>query len=246
MILYPAIDLKEGACVRLLRGDMDEATIFNEDPADQARQFAMAGFRWIHVVDLDGAFSGHPVNAEAVEKIIEATDLPVQLGGGIRSIETIGKWLERGVSRVVLGTVALKNPELVREACDLFPGQIAVGIDARDGMVAVEGWAETSTMKALDLALEFEDCRVAAIIFTDIDRDGALTGPNVESTAELASALTTPVIASGGVTSLDDLAALKAMEHVGIAGVISGRALYDGRIDPKAALAVMGGEPAPC
>ena len=246
MILYPAIDLKDGACVRLLRGEMDEATVFNEDPADQARQFAVSGFRWIHVVDLNGAFAGHPVNAEAVDRIIDATDLPVQLGGGIRTIETVGHWLESGVSRVVLGTVALKNPPLVREACDLFPGQIAVGIDAREGMVAVEGWAETSTMKALDLALKFEDCGVSAIIFTDIDRDGAMAGPNIDSTAELALALTTPVIASGGVRSLADLAALKAVEHAGIAGVISGRALYDGRIDPQAALALLTGEAAPC
>lgn len=241
MILYPAIDLKDGACVRLLRGEMDAATVFNDDPADQARQFAVGGFRWIHVVDLNGAISGQPVNSAAVERIIDAVDLPIQLGGGIRSIETVGHWLERGVSRVVLGTVALKNPALVMEACDLFPGQIAVGIDARDGLVAVEGWAETSTMKASDLALKFEDCGVTAIIFTDIDRDGAMAGPNVESTATLAATLTTPVIASGGVRSLDDLIALKAEDRAGIAGVICGRALYDGRIDPKAALAVMDG-----
>lgn len=246
MILYPAIDLKDGACVRLLRGELQDATVFNDDPADQARRFAVAGFRWIHVVDLNGAFSGRPVNDAAVDGIIAATDLPVQLGGGIRTIETVGHWLENGVSRVVLGTAALKNPALVREACDLFPGQIAVGIDAREGMVAVEGWAETSTMTALELALKFEDCGVSAIVFTDIDRDGALTGPNVESTAALAAALTTPVIASGGVSSLGDLAALKAVEHTGIAGVISGRALYDGRIDPKAALALLGGDPVPC
>ncbi len=246
MILYPAIDLKDGACVRLLRGDMEAATVFNDDPADQARQFAVAGFRWIHVVDLNGAFAGRPANAEAVDRIIDATDLPVQLGGGIRSLETVRHWLESGVSRVVLGTAALKNPSLVREACDHFPGQIAVGIDARDGLVAVEGWAETSSMTALDLALRFEDCGVSAIIFTDIDRDGAMAGPNVDSTVRLASALTTPVIASGGVRSLGDLAALKAVEQAGITGVISGRALYDGRIDPQAALALLAGEAAPC
>lgn len=246
MILYPAIDLKDGACVRLLRGEMDDATVFNTDPADQARRFAAEGFQWIHVVDLNGAFAGRPANSDAVEAILGATDLPVQLGGGIRSMETVAHWLERGVSRVVLGTAALKDPPLVREACAAFPGRVAVGIDARDGFVAVEGWAETSTVTALDLALKFEDCGVAAIVFTDIDRDGAMTGPNVESTVALAAALTTPVIASGGVTSLADLTALKAQERSGIAGVISGRALYDGRIDPKAALSLLQGEVAPC
>ena len=244
MILYPAIDLKDGACVRLVRGDMEIATVFNDDPTDQARQFAAAGFQWIHVVDLNGAIAGRPVNSAAVEGILDATDLPVQLGGGIRAIETAAHWLERGVRRVVLGTVALRNPQLVREACKQFPGQIVVGIDARRGLVAVEGWAETSTIKALDLALKFEDCGVSAIIFTDIDRDGAMAGPNVESTADLAFALTTPVIASGGVRSLDDLLALKAEEKSGIAGVICGRALYNGRIDPKAALAALKGKAA--
>ena len=246
MILYPAIDLKDGACVRLLRGDMDDATVFNTDPADQARRFAAEGFQWIHVVDLNGAFAGRTANSDAVEAILGATDLPVQLGGGIRTMETIAHWLERGVSRVVLGTAALKDPSLVREACAAYPGRVAVGIDARDGFVAVEGWAETSTVTAQELALKFEDCGVTAIVFTDIDRDGAMTGPNVDSTAALAAALTTPVIASGGVTSLDDLAALKAQERSGIAGVISGRALYDGRIDAKAALSLLQGEVAPC
>lgn len=246
MILYPAIDLKDGACVRLLRGEMDDATVFNTDPADQAQRFAAQGFQWIHVVDLNGAFAGRPANSNAVEAILAATDLPVQLGGGIRTMETIAHWLERGVSRVVLGTAALKDPPLVREACAAYPGRVAVGIDARDGFVAVEGWAETSTVTAQELALKFEDCGVSAIVFTDIDRDGAMTGPNVDSTATLAAALTTPVIASGGVTSLDDLAALKAQERSGIAGVISGRALYDGRIDPNAALSLLQGEVAPC
>lgn len=242
MILFPAIDLKDGACVRLVRGEMDQATVFNLDPGEQARQFADQGFSWIHVVDLNGAFAGTPVNADAVEKILAAVDLPVQLGGGIRSMATIDDWLARGVARVILGTVALREPDLVKQACRRHPGKIAVGIDARDGMVAVAGWAETSTVKALDLALRFEDCGVAAIIYTDINRDGAMGGVNVEATADLAFALTTPVIASGGVSSLDDLRALKAEEGSGIAGVISGRAIYDGRIDAKAALAILRGD----
>lgn len=239
MNLYPAIDLKDGACVRLVRGEMDAATVFNQDPAEQARIFAQQGFGWIHVVDLNGAFAGRPVNAEAVEGVLAAVEIPVQLGGGIRDLAMIEGWLERGVRRVVLGTVALKDPSLVKEACRLFPGQVAVGIDARDGFVAVEGWAETSTVKTLDLALKFEDSGVAAIIYTDINRDGAMGGLNVEATADLAFALTTPVIASGGVTTLDDLRALKREEEAGIDGVICGRALYDGRIDPKAALAIL-------
>ncbi|MFV3127476.1 1-(5-phosphoribosyl)-5-[(5-phosphoribosylamino)methylideneamino]imidazole-4-carboxamide isomerase [Niveispirillum sp. KHB5.9] len=242
MILYPAIDLKDGNAVRLLRGEMEQATIFNTDPAAQAEQFQAQGFEWLHLVDLNGAFAGAPVNGAAVESILKRVKLPTQLGGGIRDLETIGFWLERGLTRVILGTVAVKNPALVKEACKAFPGHVAVGIDARDGYVAVEGWAETSTLKALDLALKFEDCGVAAIIYTDIDRDGALGGVNVEATADLASHLTTPVIASGGVSSLADLRALKEVEHTGINGVISGRALYDGRIDPAAALAVLRGE----
>lgn len=242
MILYPAIDLKDGNAVRLLRGEMEQATIFNTDPAAQAETFQAQGFEWLHLVDLNGAFAGSPVNGAAVESILKRVRLPTQLGGGIRDLETIGFWLERGLTRVILGTVAVKNPTLVKEACKTFPGHVAVGIDARDGYVAVEGWAETSSLKALDLALKFEDCGVAAIIYTDIDRDGALGGLNVEATADLASHLTTPVIASGGVSSLADLRALKEVEHTGINGVISGRALYDGRIDPAAALALLRGE----
>ncbi|MGQ9364869.1 1-(5-phosphoribosyl)-5-[(5-phosphoribosylamino)methylideneamino]imidazole-4-carboxamide isomerase [Azospirillum sp. ST 5-10] len=240
MILYPAIDLKDGACVRLVRGEMNHATVFNTDPADQAAAFKAQGFAWLHLVDLNGAFAGRPVNAEAVERILAAVgDLPVQLGGGIRDLKTIEMWLAKGVRRVILGTVALRNPELVREACRQFPGRVAVGIDAREGYVAVAGWAETSEIKALDLALRFEDSGVAAIIYTDINRDGAMGGVNVEATADLAFHLTTPVIASGGVSSIEDLQALKREEEAGIEGVICGRALYDGRIDPGAALALL-------
>ena len=239
MILFPAIDLKEGACVRLKLGLMDQATVFNTDPGAQARAFADAGAEWIHVVDLDGAFAGKTMNEQAVDAILKSALIPVQLGGGIRDMATIEKWLGHGVNRVILGTVALKNPDLVKEACRSFPGRVAVGVDAKGGMVAVEGWAETSDISALDLALRFEDAGVAAIIYTDIDRDGVLAGPNVEATATLAQALSTPVIASGGVSSLDDLRALKARESSGIAGVISGRAIYDGRIDLVEALAVL-------
>jgi phosphoribosylformimino-5-aminoimidazole carboxamide ribotide isomerase len=241
MNIYPAIDLKDGACVRLVRGDMDQATVFNVDPAEQAKSFAVDGFRRLHLVDLNGAFEGKPVNADPVERILKSVNMPVQLGGGIRDMATIALWLEKGISRVILGTVALRQPELVKEACKAFPGQIAVGIDAREGYVAVAGWAETSEIKALDLALKFEDCGVAAIIYTDINRDGAMGGVNVESTADLAFHLTTPVIASGGVSSMDDLAALMAEAHTGIEGVIVGRALYDGRIDPAQALALLDG-----
>lgn len=240
MILFPAIDLKDGACVRLLRGEMDQATVFNTDPGAQARAFAEAGCRWIHVVDLNGAFAGRPVNAAAVDAILAAVAVPVQLGGGIRDMATIDMWLDRGVRRVILGTVALRDPALVKEACRRHAGRIAVGIDARGGYVAVEGWAETSSITALDLALKFEDAGAAAIIYTDIDRDGLLGGPNTEATAALARAIGTPVIASGGVASLDDLRALKAVAAPGIAGVISGRALYDGRIDLREALRVLG------
>jgi phosphoribosylformimino-5-aminoimidazole carboxamide ribotide isomerase len=239
MILFPAIDLKDGACVRLVQGEMAAATVFNTDPAAQARAFVAAGCEWIHVVDLNGAFAGRPVNAEAVAAIVAAAPVPVQLGGGIRDMATIAMWLDKGVRRVILGTVALRDPALVKEACRRFPGRVAVGIDARGGRVAVEGWAETSDVTARDLALKFEDAGVAAIIYTDIDRDGLLKGPNVEATAALAEALTTPVIASGGVSTLDDLAAIKARAATGIAGVISGRALYDGRIDLGAALALL-------
>jgi phosphoribosylformimino-5-aminoimidazole carboxamide ribotide isomerase len=234
VILYPAIDLKEGSCVRLRQGDMAQATLFNRDPADQARRFAGAGAKWLHLVDLDGAFAGKPMNRAAVEAILAAVDIPCQLGGGIRDAATIEGWLAAGIARVILGTAALKNPDLVREACRRHPGRVAVGIDARAGKVAVEGWAETSELAALDLARRFADAGVAAIIFTDVDRDGLLGGANVEATAALAGALPIPVIASGGVAGLADLAALKA---AGVAGAIIGRALYDGRLDLGAALA---------
>lgn len=237
--LYPAIDLKDGACVRLVKGDMEAATVFNTDPGAQADRFARAGAEWIHVVDLNGAFAGRPVNGAAVSAIVAAVGVPVQLGGGIRDMATIEMWLEKGLRRVILGTAALRDPALVKAACRRFPGRVAVGIDARSGLVAVQGWAETSSVTAVDLALQFEDAGAAAIIYTDIDRDGVLGGPNVEATAALAERLTTPVIASGGVSSLDDLRALKARAASGIAGVIAGRALYDGRIDVKTALAVL-------
>ncbi len=240
MILYPAIDIKDGVCVRLLRGDMNAATIFNTDPADQGHAFAEAGFEWLHIVDLNGAVEGRPVNADAVAAILGAVEIPAQLGGGIRDIETIERWLDAGVRRVILGTAALSNPDLVMTACKRHPGRIAVGIDARDGRVAVEGWAKTSDVRALDLALKFEDAGVAAIIYTDINRDGAMSGLNVEATVDLAFALTTPVIASGGVSSVSDLLELKANQDAGIDGVICGRALYDGRIDPAEALRLVG------
>lgn len=238
MIIFPAIDLKDGQCVRLLKGDMQRATVFSDNPSAQARAFESQGFRWLHVVDLDGAISGKAANARAIEAIVRSVAIPVQLGGGIRDAGSIERWLEGGVRRVILGTAAVKNPELVRGACRRFPGSIAVGIDARQGKVAVEGWAKTAEVSALELALRFEDCGATAIIYTDIERDGALTGVNVEATAALASRLETPVIASGGVASLDDIRALQRHESQGIEGVIVGRALYDGRIEPKAALAL--------
>jgi phosphoribosylformimino-5-aminoimidazole carboxamide ribotide isomerase len=238
VILYPAIDLKEGRCVRLYRGEMSQATVFNDDPAAQARSFAAAGCRWLHIVDLDGAFAGKPMNRASVEAILAAVRIPIQLGGGIRDLATIEAWLGKGVARAILGTAALHNPGLVKEACRLFPSRIAVGIDARAGLVAVEGWAKTSTVTALDLALKFEDAGAAAIIFTDIERDGTLAGANIERTAELARNLETQVIASGGISSLEDLKALKAHEVDGVGGAILGRALYDGRIDLPAALAL--------
>lgn len=241
MILYPAIDLKGGQCVRLLRGEMSAATVYNEDPAAQAKSFVAAGCRWLHVVDLDGAFAGKPMNGAAVAAIVAAARVPVQLGGGIRDRATIERWLEQGVTRVVLGTAALRDPDLVKEACRAHPGGVAVGIDARQGRVAVEGWAKSSDMTALALALAFEDAGVATIIYTDIERDGALTGVDAEATATLARRLTTPLIASGGVAGLADLAALKAHEADGIAGVICGRALYDGRLDLGRALALLQG-----
>jgi phosphoribosylformimino-5-aminoimidazole carboxamide ribotide isomerase len=236
VILYPAIDLKDGQCVRLLRGDMGKATVFNRDPADQARKFAAAGAQWIHVVDLDGAFAGKPKNAAAVDAILKAVPgIKVQLGGGIRDRASIKAWLDQGAARVVLGTAAVKNPELVKAACKEFPGRVALGIDARQGQVAVEGWAESSSISVLDLARRFADAGAAAIVYTDIERDGALEGVNLEATAELARAVKTPVIASGGIASLDDIAALKAK---GIPGAILGRALYDGRVDLQSALAL--------
>jgi phosphoribosylformimino-5-aminoimidazole carboxamide ribotide isomerase len=238
MILYPAIDLKDGQCVRLLRGDMEAATGFGDDPAAQARSFVAAGCQWLHIVDLNGAFAGRPVNGGAVSAILGAVEVPVQLGGGIRDRAAIDRWLEAGVARVILGTVALRDPELVRAAARANPGRVAVGIDARDGMVAVEGWAETSDVTATDLARRFEDAGVAAIIYTDIDRDGAMQGPNVAATAALARAVAIPVIASGGVSSLDDLRALKA-SGAPLDGVISGRALYEGRIDLAAAVQLL-------
>jgi phosphoribosylformimino-5-aminoimidazole carboxamide ribotide isomerase len=239
MILFPAIDLKEGACVRLLRGAMDQATVFNADPAAQAATFEDSGCRWLHLVDLDGAFAGQSRNGAAVQAILARVKVPVQLGGGIRTAEHIRTWLEAGIARVILGTVALRDPALVKQACHDWPGRIVVGIDARDGRVAVEGWAETSDVTALDLARRFVDVGVAAIVYTDIERDGAMQGPNVEATAALARAVPIPIIASGGVSSLADLAALKARAADGIAGVISGRALYDGRIDLAEAIRLL-------
>ena len=238
MILYPAIDLKDGQAVRLLRGEMTKATVFNDDPAAQARAFADAGCAWLHLVDLNGAFAGQPVNGAAVEAILAATELPAQLGGGIRDMATIEVWLGKGLARVILGTVAVENPALVREAARAFPGQVAVGIDARDGRVATKGWAEETDVMVTDLARSFEDAGVAAIIYTDINRDGAMQGPNIAATEALARAVTIPVIASGGVSSLSDLIALR--DTGVIAGAISGRALYDGAIDLRRALAALG------
>ena len=236
MILFPAIDLKGGECVRLKLGDMDQATVYNTDPGAQAKAFQDQGFQWLHVVDLDGAFAGEAVNGQAVEAILAATDHPVQLGGGIRTIEHIQFWLDKGISRVILGTIAVRDPDLVRAACKQFPGQIAVGIDARGGKVAVEGWAETSELSVIDMAARFEDAGVAAIIFTDIDRDGVLTGINWDSTLELARSTSIPVIASGGLASMDDIERLTQEDASNLEGAISGRALYDGRIDPAQAL----------
>ena len=232
MIIFPAIDLKDGAAVRLLRGEMGHATVYNPDPAAQARDFAAAGFTWLHLVDLNGAFEGRSVNAAAVEAILEAVELPVQLGGGIRDMAAVERWLAAGVKRVILGTAAVKDPDLVRAACRRYPGQVVVSIDARGGRVAVEGWAEESEALAIDLARRFEDAGVAALVYTDIERDGALEGVNLVATAELARAVGIPVIASGGISSLDDIAALMALDDPPLAGAICGRALYDGRIAP--------------
>lgn len=238
MILYPAIDLKDGNAVRLLRGEMDKATVFNEDPAAQARAFVEAGCEWLHLVDLNGAFAGEPVNAAPVETILETCNVPAQLGGGIRDMATIETWIEKGLARVILGTVAVENPDLVREAAKAFPGKIAVGIDARNGMVATKGWAEETNVQVTDLARSFEDAGVAAIIYTDINRDGAMQGPNIEATADLARTVDIPVIASGGVSSIADLIALRDC-GAALNGAISGRALYDGAIDLKEALTTL-------
>ncbi len=237
MILFPAIDLKDGACVRLKLGLMTEATVYNDDPAAQARAFAEMGFPWLHVVDLNGAFEGRSVNGAAVEAILAATDMKVELGGGIRDLAGIASWLEKGVTRVILGTVAVRDPALVREACRLFPGRIVVGIDAKGGKVAVEGWAEASELAAVDLAKKFEDAGVAAIVYTDIDRDGILKGINFDATLALANAVSIPVIASGGLADMADIERLCQPDCAILEGAISGRAIYDGRLDPRAALA---------
>ncbi|KAF0115367.1 MAG: phosphoribosylformimino-5-aminoimidazole carboxamide ribotide isomerase [Rhodobacteraceae bacterium] len=234
MILYPAIDLKDGQCVRLLRGAMEAATVFGDDPAAQALTFQAAGCEWVHLVDLNGAFAGQPVNAAAVEAILKAITVPAQLGGGIRDMATIAMWLEKGLARVILGTVAVENPDLVRQAAKAFPGQVAVGVDARKGLVATKGWATETDIMVTDLARSFQDAGVAALIYTDIDRDGAMQGPNIEATEALARAVTIPVIASGGVSRLADLIALR--DTGVIAGAITGRALYDGAIDLGQAL----------
>ena len=240
MILFPAIDLKNGECVRLVHGDMARATTFNTDPAAQARDFEAAGFTYLHVVDLDGAFAGRPMNAAAVGAILSAVRMPVQLGGGIRDLATIERWLEAGVARVIIGTAAVRDPALVRAAARKFEGRIAVGVDARDGLVAVEGWAEASELTALEIGKRFEDAGVAALIFTDIGRDGALGGLNIEGTLALADALTIPVIASGGLASIKDVERLMQPDCARLAGAITGRALYDGRLDARAALALIG------
>jgi phosphoribosylformimino-5-aminoimidazole carboxamide ribotide isomerase len=239
LILYPAIDLKQGECVRLIHGDMSQATVFNTDPSAQARDFELQGFEYLHVVDLDGAFAGAPRNAKAVEAILESIQMPVQLGGGIRDMRTIEGWLAKGVRRVIIGTAAVRDPDLVREAARLHPGQIAVGIDARDGLVAVDGWAKVSQVTAVELGRRFEDAGVAAIIYTDIARDGVLKGLNVEATLALADAISIPVIASGGLASLADVERLLEPDCKKLAGAITGRALYDGRLDPTAALALI-------
>lgn len=239
MILFPAIDLKDGQCVRLKLGDMEQATVYNPDPAAQAKAFEDQGFEWLHVVDLNGAFAGESVNGAAVDAILSATRNPVQLGGGIRSLAHIENWLSRGLSRVILGTIAVREPDLVKEACRLFPGKVAVGIDAKGGKVAVEGWAEASELGVVELAQKFEGAGVAAIIYTDIDRDGILTGINWASTLELADQVSIPVIASGGLASIEDIHRMLAPDATKLEGAISGRALYDGRIDPAEALSLI-------
>jgi phosphoribosylformimino-5-aminoimidazole carboxamide ribotide isomerase len=241
MIIYPAIDLKDGVCVRLLRGDMDHATIFNTDPASQALDFQESGFSWLHLVDLNGAIEGRSINTEVVTNVIKAVDIPVQLGGGIRTMDALEHWFSAGVSRAVLGTAALADTEFVQNACRMFEGKVVVAIDARDGRVAVDGWTKDSGVRVLDLALRFEDCGAAAILYTDINRDGAMGGVNVDATVDLAFSVTTPVIASGGVSSVRDISDLKAQADAGIDGVIIGRALYDGRIEPADALKAAAG-----
>ena len=239
MILFPAIDLKNGQCVRLEQGDMTRTTVFNLDPAAQAKQFAAQGFEYLHVVDLDGAFAGKPMNAHAVEAMLNAVKMPLQLGGGIRDLATVEGWLERGVARVIIGTAAVRDPELVKSAAKKFPGRVAVGLDARDGKVAVQGWAETSALTALEIAQRFEDAGVAAIIFTDIARDGLLKGLNLDATIALADRISIPVIASGGLASIDDVKAMLSPRAKKLAGAIAGRALYDGRLDVATALALI-------
>ena len=240
MILFPAIDLKDGLCVRLRQGDMDQATVFNDDPAAQGAAFEAQGFEWLHVVDLDGAFAGRPMNGAAVDAILARVRLPVQLGGGVRDMRTLEGWLQKGVARVIIGTAAVRDPDFVREAARLHPGKVAVGIDAKDGRVAVEGWAQTSTLTAEELGRRFEDAGVAAIVYTDIARDGILTGLNIPMTLALADAVSIPVIASGGLASMADIERLTQPDCARLAGAITGRALYDGRIDPAEALAMIG------
>ena len=233
MIIFPAIDLKNGQCVRLFKGDMNQATVFNDNPAAQALEFENAGFKFLHIVDLDGAIAGASANEESVRSILKSVNIPTQLGGGIRTIEAIEKWLALGVSRVILGTIAAKNPELVRVACQKFPGKIVIGIDAKNGFVATEGWVETSEISVLELAKKFEDCGAVAIIYTDISRDGTLTGADFEGTKNLAENLKIPVIASGGISNLDDVLKIKTLEKSGVIGAIVGRAIYDKKIDPR-------------
>jgi phosphoribosylformimino-5-aminoimidazole carboxamide ribotide isomerase len=242
MILFPAIDLKDGQCVRLKLGDMEQATVYNPDPAAQAKTFEEQGFEWLHVVDLNGAFAGESINGAAVDAILKATKNPVQLGGGIRTLDHIENWLSRGLTRVILGTIAVRDPALVIEACKKFPGRVAVGIDAKGGKVAVEGWAEASSLGVIELAQKFEGAGVAAIIYTDIDRDGVLTGINWDATIDLAEAVSIPVIASGGLASIADIVRMTMPDAKKLEGAISGRALYDGRIDPAEALAVLKGK----
>ena len=244
MILFPAIDLKDGKCVRLYKGEMDQATVFNDNPSDQAQKFERAGCEWIHIVDLNGAFAGRPINEEPVDEILKSVTIPIQLGGGIRDIETIENWIKKGVNRIILGTIALRDPSFVIAAAKIFPGKIVVGIDARNGMVAVEGWAKTSDMSAAQLGKKFQDAGVTSIIYTDIDRDGTMNGLNIENTVALSDALSIPVIASGGVASIDDLKILKlaATKTNGtIEGVISGRAIYDGRLNIRDGIAILNG-----